>query len=284
MLKNDLFSFNLENRRFWRRLKFFNWIQNWSSSPKNQILGQSDEFSQNIKTVYQLVDRRQASKFSLLPAQRSVPFFIFFTQIKKPRTLDPSLNKEEARPQNLDISQGNSRNSSVKELKETLDLASAYVRIRGDAASSGQECGEALDSVLRRNLSRRLDSIVLAEEDSASSKSRQYQTRESVITRTPTRLATTSTPSSSPIPPPIPPKKCQTLVPPIPIHPQSRSCSTFGSCSDVSSIQGEVFTDGEVFDNPVPSFEAHLIPLDLVVPVHETSLKIAMEESEQNLY
>ena len=70
------------------------------------------------------------------------------------------MSKEEARPQNLDISQGNSRSSSVKELKETLDLASAYVRIRGDAASSGQECGEALDSVLRRNLSRRLDSIV----------------------------------------------------------------------------------------------------------------------------
>ena len=130
-----MFSFNLENRRFWRRLKFFNWIQSWVSSPKNQILGQSDEFSQNIKTVYQLVDRRQASKFSLLPAQRSVPFFIFFTQIKKPRTLDPSLSKEEARPHNLDTSQGNSTSSSLKELKETLDLASAYVRIRGDAAS-----------------------------------------------------------------------------------------------------------------------------------------------------
>ena len=116
------------------------------------------------------MDRRQASKFSLyFPAWGFVPFFIFFTQIKKRRTLDPGQSKEEARPQNPDTSQGNSTSSSLKELKETLDLASAYVRIRGDAANSGQECGEALDSVLRRNLSRRLDSIVLVEEDSLSS-------------------------------------------------------------------------------------------------------------------
>ena len=145
------------------------------------------------------------------------------------------------------------------------------MRIREDAASSGQECGEALDSVLRRSLSRRLSSIVLSEENN-SSIPRQYQARESVITRTPTRLAATSTPSSSPNPPPIPPKKCQNLVPPIPTR--SRSCSLSKSCSDVSSIQGEVFIDGEV-DIPVPSFEA--------VPKPETILTIAMEEAESDL-
>ena len=68
----------------------------------------------------------------------------------KPRTLDPSQNKEEARPQYLDVGNVNSGETShVKELKETLELASAYKRIRGDAISSGQECGEALDSVLK---------------------------------------------------------------------------------------------------------------------------------------
>ena len=167
-------------------------------------------------------------------------------------------------------------------MKETLDLASAYVRIREDAASSGQECGEALDSVLRRNLSRRLSSIVLEEENS-SSISRQYQARESVITRTPTRTATTSTPSSSPIPPPIPPKRCQNLVPPIPIHPaKSRSCTLSGSCSDVSSIQGEVFIDEEI-DLPVPSFEDQIVSTNPAAPTPEAILKIKMDEAESNL-
>ena len=96
-----------------------------------------------------------------------------------------------------------------------------------------------------------------------------------MITRTPTRSATTSTPSSSPIPPPIPPKKCQNLVPPTP---KIRSCSLSGSCSDVSSIQGEVFTDGEV-DNLVPPFEPQLLPTDSAVskPFRTTT---EMEEAE----
>ena len=154
----------------------------------------------------------------------------------KPRTLDPSQNKEEARPQYLDVGNVNSGETSpVKELKETLELASAYKRIRGDATSSGQECGEALDSVLKRNLSRRLDSIVLVEENN-SSISRQYQARESVITITPTRLATTSTPSSTPVPSPRPPKKCQNFVQATPISPKPRSCSSFGSCSEVRVV------------------------------------------------
>ena len=165
-------------------------------------------------------------------------------------------------------------------MKEALELASACKRIRGDAKSSGQECGEALDSALRRNLSRRLHSIVLVEEDE-SSISRQYQARESVITRTPTRLPITSTPSSSPIPPPIPPKRCQYLAPSIPISPESRICSSSGSCSDVSSIQGEVFIDEEVVDHPVPPFEAHLIPR---VPVAADSpIPEAMEEAENHI-
>ena len=202
----------------------------------------------------------------------------------KRRTLDSRQRKEEARPHDLDVSKQNPGDTSPKELKEFLDQASAYRRIRGDASSSGQECGEALDSVLRRNLTRRLDSIVLVEENN-SSISRQYQARESVITRTPTRLATTSTPSSSPIPPPIPPKRYQNLVPPTPILPESRtrSCSLSGSCSDVSSIQGEVFTDAEVDDQPVPPIVANLPPL-APVTVPEINLTVAMEEAEDQIH
>ena len=200
----------------------------------------------------------------------------------KRRTLDSRQRKEEARPHDLNVSKQNPGETSPKELKEFLDQASAYKRIRGDASSSGQECGEALDSVLRRNLTRRLDSIVLVEENN-SSLSRQYQARESVITRTPTRLATTSTPSSSPIPPPIPPKRCQNLVPPIHTLPESRSCSLSRSCSDVSSIQGEVFTDAEVDDQPVPPFEANPPPL-IPVTAPKINLTFAMEDAENQIH
>ena len=196
------------------------------------------------------------------------------------RTLDSSQKKEEARPQYLDVGRVTSGETSpIIELKETLELASAYKRIKGDAISSGQECGQALDSVLKRNLSRRLDSIVLVEETD-SSIPRQYQARESVITRTPTRLATTSTPSSSPNPPPLPPKRCQNLAPINPLPPGSRSCSLSGSCSDVSSIQGDVFSDGTV-DNPVPPF----VPLPTGPAVHTAKVApiITMEEAQNEI-
>ena len=203
----------------------------------------------------------------------------------KPRTLDPRQCKEEAaRPRDSNVSKESPGDTSAKELNEALEQASAYRRIRSDASSSGQECGEALDSVLKKNLSRRLDSIVLVE-DNSSSVSRQYQARESVITRTPSRLATTSTPSSSPIPPPIPPKRCHNLAPPTPIFSQSRSCSLTGSCSDVSSIQGDVFTDTEVEDQPVPPFEAQKLPIDpAAVSMPQINLAIAMEEAENQIH
>ena len=186
-----------------------------SSNPQKPNLGLSDAISQNIKTVCNWWKKKKPANSVELPACGLVPFTIFFTQILKPRTLDPRQCKEEAaRPRDSNVSKESPGDTSAKELNEALEQASAYRRIRSDASSSGQECGEALDSVLKRNLSRRLDSIVLVE-DNSSSISRQYQARESVITRTPTRLAATSTPSSSPIPPPIPPKHCQSLAPTI---------------------------------------------------------------------
>ena len=133
------------------------------------------------------MDQEEASKSSesFLSADQS-PALSSCLRFCKSRTLDPSQNKEEARPQYLDVGRVNSGETSPTiELKETLELASAYKRIKGYAISSGQECGQALDSVLKRNLSRRLDSIVLVE-GTDSSISRQYRARESVITRTPT--------------------------------------------------------------------------------------------------
>ena len=92
-----------------------------------------------------------------------------------------------------------------------------------------------LDSVLKKDLRRRLDSLVLI----------PNQDKELEVVKEPTRPILTSTPSTSPTnPPPLPPRRSQSsLAPPLP--PRTRSCSL--SCSDVSSIQGEVFTDSEVF-------------------------------------
>ena len=98
-----------------------------------------------------LVEEKKPASPVVLPVSGLVPFFTFFSWVQKPWTLDPSQNKEEGRPRNLNASKSRQENTSPKDLKEALDLASARKRIRADANSSGQECGEALDSALTKN-------------------------------------------------------------------------------------------------------------------------------------
>ena len=133
--------------------------------------------------------------------------------------------------------------SSPKELNDTLNLARSFKTIRKDVKIAGQEVNKNLDTVLKRDLRRRLDSLVLI----------PNQDKELEIVKEPTRPIFTSTPSSSPTnPPPLPPRRCQSSIAP-PRPPRTRSCSP--SCSDVSSIQEEVFTDSEV-SNPRKGREA----------------------------
>ena len=138
---------------------------------------------------------------------------------------------------------------------------------------SGRECGEALDPVLKRNLAYRLENIVLIED--SCSISRQYQAIESVIPRIPTLLAIKSTPLSSPVPSPKPDSS---------ISPKSRPCSLSRSCSDASSIYGEVFTHGRAVDHPVPPFVASVPTTGSVVPIPagipEGTVSLTMEEAE----
>ena len=138
---------------------------------------------------------------------------------------------------------------------------------------SGRECGEALDPVFKRNLAYRLENVVLVED--SCSISRQCQAIESVISRTPSRIATTSTPSSSPV---LSSKELNLSTNPdssTSISPKSRSCSFSGSCSEVSSTLREVVTDGEVADHSVPRFP----PTGPVVPIPEKTVSIAVEEA-----
>ena len=112
--------------------------------------------------------------------------------------------------------------SSPKELNDTLDLARSFKTIRKDVKIAGQEVNKNLDTVLKRDLRRRLDSLVLI----------PNQDEELEIVKEPTRPILTSTPSTSPTnPPPLPPRRYQSSQAP-PLPPRTRSCSP--SISDVS--------------------------------------------------
>ena len=116
--------------------------------------------------------------------------------------MDPSQKQEEASPLkvgSLDSDAGLAP-SPVAELNETLKIARAFNTIRRDASNSGQKVQENLGSVLRKDLTRRLNSLVLV----------SGQDRESVIIKTPSRSIATSTPLESANPSPNPtPRKLQ---------------------------------------------------------------------------
>ena len=155
--------------------------------------------------------------------------------------VDPSQDLEKVTSQEEVEEVQKAKISSSKEINDTLDLARSFKTIRRDASISGQDVKKNLDSVLRRDLKRRLDSLVLIPD----------QDRESVIARKPTRSVITSTPRTSPPRlPPLQPRRSQSLLAP-PIPPRSRSCSP--SSSLVSSIHEEVFSDSEVFRQVNPS-------------------------------
>ena len=86
-----------------------------------------------------------------------------------------------------------------------------------------------------KDLKRRLKSLVLI----------PSQDRESVITRTPSRSVITSTSIDSANPSPEPPLKCldPSLFPPK----DSRNPSCSPNCSEISSLDSEVFRDSEPF-------------------------------------
>ena len=160
--------------------------------------------------------------------------------------MDPSQDKEK-KSSPKEAESPRSETSSPKDTSEVLDIARSFKTYRRDASTSGQEVSKNLDSVLHRDLSRRLDSLVLI----------PSQDRESVIARTPARPISTSTPSNSPNHPPLPPRSSQLLLAPPP-PPRSRSSSFSGS--ELSSIHGEVFADSENLsprlNPPLPSPEA----------------------------
>ena len=130
----------------------------------------------------------------------------------------------------------------------------------------GRECGEALDPVLNLHYRLEENNIVLVEERKA---------RESVIPQ-----ATLLNPSSLPVLPQIYPILRQSLDSSIPFSPRLRSYSSSGYCSDASSLQDEVFSDGDAVDYPDPLSEAK--PLAASPKVASKTNLIAVEETEND--
>ena len=153
--------------------------------------------------------------------------------------MDPSQDQEEASPNKVEAQESVPPASPIAELNETLNIARAFNTIRRDANNSGVKVQENLSSVLRKDLSKRLNSLVLV----------TSQDRESVITKTPSRSVATSTPIDSANPSPKPPSKHLT---PGPLIPQDSPLSSRSpDCSEISSISSEVFLDSEPFNPEV---------------------------------
>ena len=188
--------------------------------------------------------------------------------------MDPSQDKEK-KPSPEEAEGSEIEISSPKELNEALDIARSFKTYRRDASTSGQEISQNLDSVLQKDLSRRLDSLVLI----------PSQDRESVIARTPAQSIATSTPSTSPNHPLLPPRNTQLLIAP-PLPPKSRSCSPSGS--ELSSIHGEVFTDSEIYSPrvkpPAPSpLNSSRLGYD-ISSKPSIKISITMEEAEKAVF
>ena len=137
-----------------------------------------------------------------------------------------------------------SRGSSFRELLSASNLSSAIGRIyretqRLDSQNDGQVSEEVQSSrefipLLTRQLSVKLNKLEIIP---------KTHERASVIAHTPSRNPQTSTPSNSPPPPPLPPRSCQSLGPILPPRPRSHS----PSCSELSSIHGDPFSEDESY-------------------------------------
>ena len=179
-----------------------------------------------------------------------------------------SLRKTSARrKEESKSSSSSSEGSSFQELLSASDLLSARGRIsREIRCQSFQGEGQALESILTRQLSTHLDKLELIPRD---------KERVSVITRTPSRSPPrspkTSTPSTFPPPP-------QNLGPII--LPGYRSHSPSGS--DISSINGDVFSEPDNLELSSRISLAHAAPgTPLQIPV--IKITSTMEAAEKDI-
>ena len=182
--------------------------------------------------------------FDLDPRRRSVPFLPLPILIQPLESnwyfdVEAKAEKEAGNLPKLDsTSSERSSSSSVQELQSIQDLCSATKRVsREDRARRAEgKLGHSFVTPLGKQLFDKLDKLDLLSTE---------QHRVSVIARTPSRAPATSTPSCSPQAPPVPPRSCQSVG-------QAGEAIHSEICSDISSINNEVFEAESVLKVPIP--------------------------------
>ena len=182
--------------------------------------------------------------FDLDPRRRSVPSLsppILIQPLESNWYFDVETKAEKTAgnlPKLDSTSSERSSSSSVQELQSIQDLCSATKRVsREDRARRAEgKLGHSFVTPLGKQLFDKLDKLDLLSTE---------QHRVSVIARTPSRAPATSTPSCSPQAPPVPPRSCQSVG-------QAGEAIHSEICSDISSINNEVFEAESVLKVPIP--------------------------------
>ena len=166
--------------------------------------------------------------------------------------MDPSQEQEEASPSTVETLDSNAvlAPSPTAELNmnETLNIARAFNTTGRDASNSSLEVQENFSLVLQNGSNLRLNSLA-------------------------PRSIATSTPFDSANPSPKPPLKNQSPSLSLPRNSGLSFCSP--NCSEISSINSEVFLDSEPF-NPQ---ESHLIKQPPIAPPSRIIQSLTMDEA-----
>ena len=153
--------------------------------------------------------------------------------------MDHPQKQESSLPHSEEVGASSAKVPTAQEVETQPEVAIAHTAVREGQISTAQGSGESLNAALRRDLNSR----------SSRHDRTPSQVRASVIAQTP-RSVTTSTPQNSP-PPPLPPRNCQTLgIIQIPAVPHPSPCSL--SCSELSSVGGDVFLDDQQQEDDIP--------------------------------
>ena len=233
----------------------------WSGLDANQAQDQSEEFSTVVPA-------------SLLSVQGGVPR-ICNQEPFAVGAVDPlPVSSASCCREQTASSSSASSSCSVVELANVTDHYRAAGRLRRESLLSQDvgSSGQAPLQLLTQSLTAKLSKLELF----------PTQNRNSVIFQTPSRQPRTSTPSNSPPAPPLPPRQCQSLqLGPI-LTPRSREHSP--TCSELSSIGGEVFGSAEQLDTTAarPEIPASWLNLrQLSIPTPVIQVRVTMEAAEK---
>ena len=182
-----------------------------------------------------------------------------------------SLPKTSSCKEKSDSVSSNLSSCSVSDLAQLTNQYRATGRIRRESRGQlGGGLGQSSIQVLTNSLKKKLNKLDLIPPENS---------RDSVISYTPSRQPPTSTPSNSPPPPPLPPRSCQSL------GPQSHTGGNHNSaCTEISAIElgsEEVFYENNL--NQLSQPPLYVRAPGTLIPVKETKDTMEADENEVKL-